>query len=586
MKYKILFVISLIINILHSQNVEFVAKVSKEELGANERLRIEFTMNKNGDNFTPPNFKDFTVVMGPSQSVSESWINGKRSFSKTYGYILQPNAKGKFTIGQASIEIEGKTYKTSPIQITVTEAVSNPSIDKTSDNIAKEGLFLVAEVSKMNPYLNEAISVVYRLYVSGQVALDDLRAVDTPKFPNFWSQEIKLQNYEIENCNYQGKPFRCIVVKKMVLYPQKTGAITLEPLTMDAIVSVPSNQRDFFGRPMMEQVARRVTAGTKTLNIKELPQEGKPADFSGAVGEFSMNVTTSKSELNANESLQAKIEISGSGNFKLFELPKLNFPSTLEVYSPEQKEDVTTSLSGMKGRIETLYTIVPQYGGKYPINGISFSYFNPKTEKYVTLTSEEKWVNVVQGNVINSPANTENIKQPVNSPENQFRFIQQNADLQPINKGVFFGSVRYYLLLFLPLLLIPIALIFRKLQIKKENDIEGNKTKKANKLTQKYLGEAKQKVNENQAFYEALERAFHNYLKAKLKIETSEMSKDKISSLLAEKQVDSVSIERFINLLKNCEMARYSPQQSKAHLEEEYQNASQILSILDRQIKK
>lgn len=586
MKYKILFVISLIINILHSQNVEFVAKVSKEELGANERLRIEFTMNKNGDNFTPPNFKDFTVVMGPSQSVSESWINGKRSFSKTYGYILQPTAKGKFTIGQASIEIEGKTYKTSPIQITVTEAVSNPSIDKTSDNIAKEGLFLVAEVSKMNPYLNEAISVVYRLYVSGQVALDDLRAVDTPKFPNFWSQEIKLQNYEIENCNYQGKPFRCIVVKKMVLYPQKTGAITLEPLTMDAIVSVPSNQRDFFGRPMMEQVARRVTAGTKTLNIKELPQEGKPADFSGAVGEFSMNVTTSKSELNANESLQAKIEISGSGNFKLFELPKLNFPSTLEVYSPEQKEDVTTSLSGMKGRIETLYTIVPQYKGKYPINGISFSYFNPKTEKYETLTSEEHWINVIQGNVADTSANTENTKQVVKSAENQFRFIQQNADLQPINKGVFFGSVRYYLLLFLPLLLIPIALIFRKLQIKKENDIEGNKTKKANKLTQKYLGEAKQKVNENQAFYEALERAFHNYLKAKLKIETSEMSKDKISSLLAEKQVDSVSIERFINLLKNCEMARYSPQQSKAHLEEEYQNASQILSILDRQIKK
>ncbi|MDO5105492.1 BatD family protein [Capnocytophaga sp.] len=587
MKYRILFFISFVINLLHSQNVEFTAKVSKETLGVNERLRIEFTMNENGDNFTPPNFKNFTVVMGPSQSVSESWINGTRKFSKTYGYILQPNAKGKFTIGQASIEIKGKTYKTATVQITVTEAVSTPSIDKTSNDVARDNLFLVAEVSKPNPFLNEAVSVVYRLYVGGQVALNDLRLVDIPKFPNFWSQEIRMQNYEIENCTHNGKPFRCIVVKKVVLYPQKTGNITLEPLSLDAILSVPTAQRDFFGRPVMEQVSKRVSAGTKTLNIRDLPQQGKPDNFSGAVGEFSFNVTTSKRELKANESLQAKVEISGSGNLKLFDIPKLTFPTALEVYNPEKKDDINTSLSGMRGRVEEFYTVVPQFKGKYPIAGISFSYFNPRTEKYETLKSNEIWIDVTEGPTGGNLRNpSENIvKQDVITQANQFRFLQLNADLQPANQKMFFGSTRYYLWLLLPLLIIPISLIFWKNRQKRAGDIEGNKARTANRLAKKYLGEAKQKLGDKNTFYEALERALHNYLKAKLKIETSEMSKENISDLLLQRNASQQTVSEFLGLLKNCEMARYSPFDTVS-MENDYQKSVQILSELDKQIKK
>ncbi|CEN39491.1 conserved hypothetical protein [Capnocytophaga cynodegmi] len=586
MRYRILFFISFIVNLLYSQNIEFTAKVSKENLGLNERLRIEFSMNKNGDNFTPPNFKDFTVVMGPSQSVSESWINGKRSFSKTYGYILQPTAKGKFTIGQASIEIDGKTYRTSPIQITVTEAVSNPSIDKTSNDVAKDNLFLIAEVSKPNPYLNEAVSVVYRLYVGGQVALNDLRSVDTPKYPNFWSQEIRLQDYDVENCTHNGKPFRCIVVKKVVLYPQKDGNITLEPLTLEAILSVPTTERDFFGRPIMDQVAKRVTSGNRTINVKALPEAGKPANFSGAVGEFSFNVTTSKKELKSNESLQAKVEISGNGNLKLFDIPKLTFPTALEVYNPEKKDNITTSISGMRGQVEEFYTVVPQFKGKYPITSVSFSYFNPKTEKYETINSDEIWIDVTEGPTGNGQNSSNSIvKQDVKTQGNQFRFLQLNSDLQPIGKSSFFGSTRYYLWLFLPLLLIPIALILWKVQQKKTSDIEGNKVRAANKLAKKYLSEAKRKLNDKNTFYEALERALHNYLKAKLKIETSEMSKEKISELLSLRNVNPQTISEFLGLLKNCEMARYSPI-DRVSMENDYRKSVQTLSELDKQIRK
>ncbi|WP_212923926.1 BatD family protein [Capnocytophaga cynodegmi] len=586
MRYRILFFISFIVNLLYSQNIEFTAKVSKENLGLNERLRIEFSMNKNGDNFTPPNFKDFTVVMGPSQSVSESWINGKRSFSKTYGYILQPTAKGKFTIGQASIEIDGKTYRTSPIQITVTEAVSNPSIDKTINDVAKDNLFLIAEVSKPNPYLNEAVSVVYRLYVGGQVALNDLRSVDTPKYPNFWSQEIRLQDYDVENCTYNGKPFRCIVVKKVVLYPQKDGNITLEPLTLEAILSVPTTERDFFGRPIMDQVAKRVTSGNRTISVKALPEAGKPANYSGAVGEFSFNVTTSKKELKSNESLQTKVEISGNGNLKLFDIPKLTFPTALEVYNPEKKDNITTSISGMRGQVEEFYTVVPQFKGKYPIASVSFSYFNPKTEKYETINSDEIWIDVTEGPTGNGQNSSNSIvKQDVKTQGNQFRFLQLNGDLQPIGNSSFFGSTRYYLWLFLPLLLIPIALILWKVQQTRTSDIEGNKVRAANKLAKKYLSEAKRKLNDKNTFYEALERALHNYLKAKLKIETSEMSKEKISELLSLRNVNPQTISEFLGLLKNCEMARYSPI-DRVSMENDYHKSVQTLSELDKQIRK
>ena len=574
MKYRLILFITFLVQSLYAQNIEFKANVSKNTLGANERVRIEFTMNKNGDNFTPPSFDDFVVIMGPSQFVSESWFNGVRSFSKTYNYILQPKAKGKFTIGQASIDIDGRTYKTAPIAITVTE------------DVARESFFLLAEVSKPNPYLNEAVSVTYRLYVGSNVALNDLQWVTDPKFPNFLSKEIEMPNYEIGECSYQGRNYRYIVVKKVVLYPQKTGTITLEPLTMDAVLTVPTKQRAFFGRIMYEyeQVSRRVTSGNKTINVKDLPEEGKPDNFSGAVGDFSFAVTPNKQTLKGNESMQLKVEVSGSGNLKLFDLPKPTFPSSLEVYPPEQNDDISTTLAGMKGRIEQTYTIVPQYKGKYPISGVAFSYFNPNTHKYETIKTDELWIDVTEGAPNeNTPTDVANDN---NLPSSHFRAQQPNTGLVAMHQPAFFGSVRYYLYLLLPLLLIPIALIAWRIRQRRAGDIEGAKVRTANRLAKKYLSEAKRKLADKDHFYEALERALHNYLKAKLKIETAEMSKDKINELLLARHAAPETVERFIQLLANCEMARYSQHHTDASVESDFGNAVQVITELDKQVKK
>ncbi len=566
--------------------VTFEMRLSKEKLGINERLRVDFAMNKDGDDFNPPDFKGFRVLMGPSQAISSSWRNGVRSYSKTYSYTLAPTSQGKFTIKQASIVIDGKTYKSLSKRVEVTAAVDRPNGQMTIDDVAKESLHLVAEVSKTDPYLNEALSVVYKLYISPSISISDYRPLDNPKYNNFWSQDIPITRANIKNGTYKGKPYRYVVLKRIVLYPQKSGKLEIEPLSLNVTVDVPTNKRDFFGGRIYSQTNKTVSAGKRTINVKALPTEGKPTDFSGAVGSFDFSVTTSKTSLNASESLQAKVEVNGKGNLKLFQLPEPILPSSLEVYEPEFDEKVRTTLSGMQGKVSNSYTIVPSFKGKYPISAISFSYFDPKAEAYRTISSEAILINVLEGPT-NSSANNVGLlgknKQAVVTTGDQFSFIKLNSRLTPIGTNYFFGSTRFYLWLLLPLLLIPLAIIFSKKREAIAGDVAGNKIKRANKLARKYLSKAKGALGDKDAFYIALEKALHNYLKAKLKIETSEFSKDKIAELLTEKQIDDTTKEGFINLLKNCEMARYSPF-SNVQMQQDYDKASEVIAYLDKQL--
>ncbi|PXX31416.1 BatD family protein [Arenibacter sp. ARW7G5Y1] len=574
---------------LHAQNnetVTFEMNLSKDVLGINERLRVDFTMNRDGDNFVPPDFEGFRVLMGPSQSISSSWVNGVRSFSKTYTYTLAPTARGKFTIKQATIVIKGETYKSLPKEVEVTAAVERPDGEKTVDDVADESLHLVAEISKTSPYLNEAVTVVYKLYASPSIDVTNFRALDNPKYNNFWSQDIPVTKYDVQNTTYDGKSYRSVILKRVVLYPQRTGELEIEPLSLDVSLQVPTNKRDFFGGRIFAQTNKTVSAGNRTINVKPLPTQGKPADFSGAVGEFQFSVTTSKTHLNASESLQAKVAISGKGNLKLFEIPSLNLPSSLEVYDPEFNESVRTTLSGMEGNVSNSYTVVPTFKGKYPIPSIAFSFFNPKTEKYQTLSSGEIMINVLEGPTSAAADNNGPIshnKQRVVATGDQFVFNKIKPNLSAINNQNFFGSTSFFLWLLLPVLLIPLAIFLGKKREAIASDVEGNKIKRANKLAKKYLSAAKKALGSKESFYVALEKALHNYLKAKLKIETSEFSKDKIASLLNEKNVDETTREGFLGLLQNCEMARYSPF-SDVQMQQDYNKASEVISQLDKQI--
>jgi len=564
--------------------VRFEAKVSKEKLGINERLRVDFEMNEDGDNFNAPSFSDFTVVGGPNQKISTSILNGRMAYSKTYSFYLQPKKRGTLTVGQAEIMIDNKIYKTSPIDVEVTAAVDKPTDGSNTELIAEENLHLVAEVSKGNPYLNEAITVVYKLYVSPRISVSNWKEMDSPKYNDFWSQTINIKELRAENGEYRGEPYRYVVLKKAILYPQKTGELNIEPLTLSVAVDVPSERRDIFGSRIYKTVNKTVAAANKTIKVKSLPSNA-PENFTGAVGTFDFSVTSSKNELNAGESLEAKVEVKGNGNLKLFDLPVLTAPSSLEMYDPKRRENVNTNLNGMQGSISNSYTIIPARKGKYPIPALSFSYFDPKSETYITHTSDELLISVDGGPMTGSTNNSTSgvNKQPVAFNDNQFRFIKLKTNLRSLEDSGFFGSTGFWSALLVPLLAIPLFILFGKKRDKKAADVSGNRIKKADKLARKYLSEAKRNLGDQKEFYLALERSMHNYLKAKLGITTSEMSKDRIKQLLAEKQVDEQTTAEFIALLSSCEFARYTPASSDA-MQQDYEKAVKVISTLDKQL--
>ena len=431
--------------------VSFVAKVSKKTLGINERLRVDFEMNQDGDNFVPPNFKGFNVVGGPNQSISNSWVNGKRSYSKTYSYFLAPKTQGKFIINQATIEIDDQIYKTISLNIAVTAAVTKPKDGNNADYLASENVHLIAEVSKTNPYLNEAITVVYKLYVSNDVSITrGWQEIAIPKFEDFWSQNIADKGkQQVFEGTFRGKPYRYVILRKAVLYPQKTGALIIEPLTLDIPIDVQGNSRDIFGRRRMTRVNRTISAGKRTITVKPLPIEGKPDNFSGAVGAFNFNVSTNKSTLDANEALELKIRVEGTGNLKLFNLPSLNLPSSLEVYEPIRDNKIAVNIKGMNGFINDTYTVIPQYKGSYPIRPITFSYFDPALKRYKTVSSDEIIIQVEKGPVPNQPnklkdaASSENT---ISLANDQFKYIKTSVKLISINRPVFFKTSLFLVL--------------------------------------------------------------------------------------------------------------------------------------------
>lgn len=586
MKMKhLLFFFTCLISLSAFTQVKFEAKVSKEHLGINERLRVDFEMNEDGDNFRQPSFEDFRIVGGPNQSISNSWINGKRTFSKTYSFFLSPLKKGKLIIGQASIEIDGQVYKTSPIEVEVTEAVAVPTDGNNTELIADESVHLVAEVSKTNPYLNEGITVTYKLYVSHNVGVSNWRELDSPKYSDFWSQNIEYSEYQQGEEKYKGRDYRYVVLRSTVLYPQKSGELEIEPLTLDVAIEVPGSKRDFFGRRISERVNKTISAGKRTIQVKPLPIQGRPESFNGAVGNFEMDVKTNKNQLNANESFQLDVEISGKGNLKLFSIPSIKLPSSLEVYEPEFHENISTDLGGMRGSIQNSYTVVPQFKGNYPIPAFKFSYFDPVTEQYKTLTSPELMIEVESGPVSASSASQpNNHKQHVVLSDENFKYIKLNADLKSVYSTAFFKSPLFWSLLGGPLLVIPVFIVAGKKRRERLGDVEGNRLRQANKLAKKYLSEAKKNSANPDAFYEALERALHNYLRAKLNIETSEMEKGLISDMLLERHVSEQTVDGFIALLKSCEFARYASV-SKGSVAEDYDKSVTIISEIDKQIQ-
>jgi len=570
--------ITILILVLNSlfltSQVKFDASVSKTKLGLNERLRVDFVMNQNGDNFSPPNFEGFQIIGGPNQSIKTTYVNGERSFSKTYSYFLQPLIKGRLSIKQASIEIDGEEYKSLPIEVIITDSVNQPS-DSVTEYYNNDDIELRALISKSSPYLNEPITVVYKLYYKAPIRISDARETETPNYKDFWNQTIKIPQLKIKREIYKGQNYNVVEWRKVVLYPQKSGQLEISPLSLNLMLDVPTDKRDFFGNVIYDQTSQYISTGIRRINVKDLPLNNMPPSFTGAVGQFEFDVIIDKSSLRATESFQAELKVKGKGNLKLFDLPNLLVPSSMELFEPQREESINTNLSGMSGSVTKLFTVIPRFQGSFPIEEVEFSYFDPQLETYKTLRSSRLTVDVFDGPTITgSSSNNTNII----TPNNSFRFIKTKSNLIKIDNSNFFESQLFYVLISSPFtMVIAFALLtaYNRTRKSSTKELRRSKEKEINKM----IDAANKSLNDKDEFYNLIEKALLKTMLLKFSINIENFNKEKIKSIIKGKGINEKEISKIIQLIENCETAKYS-RSSNSIMNNDLKNAREVINLI------
>ena len=574
MKKLLILFLSLNSLIVCSQ-VNFEASVSKSKLALNERLRVDFVMNQNGDNFSPPKFDNFQIIGGPNQSIKTSYVNGERKFSKTYSYFLKPLTKGRLKINQASIEIDGEIYKSLQIEVLITDSVQQPS-DATTQYYNDDDIELRALISKGSPYLNEPITVVYKLYYKAPINISDARETETPKFKDFWSQTIKIPQLKVQREIFKGQNYNVVEWRKVVLYPQKIGDLEISPLSLNLVLDVPTDKRDFFGNVIYDQTSQLISTGMRRIIVKDLPKQGKPNSFSGAVGKFEFDVILNKNSLRATESFQAELKVKGNGNLKLFDLPDILVPNSMELFEPEREELISTNLSGMSGSVSKLFTVIPRFQGNFPIEEVEFSYFDPNTEKYKILKSPRLTIDVYDGPVISNTITNDNSN--IITSSDSFRFIKLNGNLKEVKNDIFFQSQFFYAIVTTPFILLLSFLLFTTYKRnKKESSFEliRNEERKINKM----IDSAKESIGDKVTFYDKIEKAIIKSIMVKFSIRMESLNKEKIQQIGQEKGLIKDDVLLIIKLIENCEKAKYS-RSSNSLMNKDLESAKQVISSI------
>ena len=572
---KILILFLAINSYVLSAQVNFEATVSKSKLALNERLRIDFVMNQNGDNFSPPEFENFQIIGGPNQSIKTSYVNGERKFSKTYSYFLKPLKKGTLKINQASIEIDGEIYKSLQIEVLITDSVKQPS-DSITQYYNDDDIELRALISKGSPYLNEPITVVYKLYYKAPINISDARETETPNFKDFWSQIIKIPQLKVKREIYKGQNYNAVEWRKVVLYPQKVGELEISPLSLNLVLDVPTDKRDFFGNVIYDQTSQIISTGMRRIIVKDLPELGKPDSFSGAVGNFEFDVILNKNSLRATESFQAELKVKGNGNLKLFDLPDILVPNSMELFEPEREELISTNLSGMSGSVSKFFTVIPRFQGNFPIEEVEFSYFDPNTEKYKVVKSPRLTIDVYDGPVIGNTITNDNSN--IITSNDSFRFIKLKGNLREVNNDVFFQSQFFYAIVTTPFILLLSFLLFTTYKRnKKESSSELIRIEERN--INKMIDSAKKSIGDKILFYDKIEKAIIKGLMVKFSIRMDSFNKEKIQQIGHKKGLSKDDVLLIIKLIENCEKARYS-RSSDSIMNKDLEIAKKVISSI------
>ncbi|MCW3102103.1 MAG: hypothetical protein JWO09_543 [Bacteroidetes bacterium] len=564
----ILFFISALTGLSLAQ--KFTVAVSKNKVAVGEPFQIQFTLSGPGSDMKLPNLNDFEVYQGPFQSSSATLSSsGVYTQSASIAYVIGAKKEGKFVIGPASVNVNGATVQSNAIIIEVSKGAGTAAASSAD-------LMVRAIVNKSKAYIGEEVAVTFKLYF--RVDILGMNAISMPSFDGFFLQEAKNNpNRVTETVN--GVPYDVTELKRTFAIPQRTGRLSIDPLEVECIV-----RRSTYGT-----AAVKIKSNPLSIEVLPLPEAGKPPGFAGAVGDYNYKVELSGDKVKANEALNLLITISGKGNLKLVEAPKIGFPEDFEAYDPKVKENISVG-AGMSGSKTFDYLVIPRHEGDYKINNLDFSFFNPSKNEYVTIPAPELNIHVDKGE---GNSNTSaNVYSPANKTEvrelgTDIRYIKtQGPELRDKN-DYFFGSGAFWTGLISPFLLFFIFLFYRRRSIEQNKDAVAVKSRQATKMAKKRLSAAEEHLRSlnRELFYLEISQALYGYLSDKLNISGSSLNKGTIAEMLAARSVSGTTIAQLISTLDNCEFARYAPSAVSGDLNLIYTSTVELITKIENEIK-
>lgn len=586
-------------------DVSLTASASPSTVAVGDQLQVTFTLNGNGSNFHAPTFNDFNVLTGPNQSTSMQFINGIVSQSISYSYVLKATKEGTFKFGSASIDAGGKKINSNQITVTVVKGSASArqqqggsqGNQQNSDATVSGGknVFLRASVDKSNVYQGEAIVVTYKLYTKVNLATYSVSKL--PEVNGFWSQDITLpQQPQFHNENYDGVNYRVAEIKKMVLFPQRSGTLQLDPMEGEVIAQMQVKRQrsndpfdQFFNDPFfnfnsVQNVKVPLKSDVIKITVRDLPAN-KPATFNGAVGKFNLDISLDKKETKAHEPVTLKIKISGKGNLKLVEPPKIDFPSEFETYDPKITSNTNATVAGVSGSKTFEYLVIPRNAGEFkiPVNG--FSYFDLDKKQYESIAPQDLIVKVAKGDETITTTVTGVSKSDVQLLGKDIRFIKTNKPEFVQSGHSLFGSGLFYVLMAAPALLFGALIVFRKRYMAMQSNIGLLKSQRANKVAKKRLSAAQKHLaaNDKEKFLDEMFKALWGFVSDKLQIPVSELSKESASASLMSKNISEELIKQFTETIDSCEFARFAPGMASSN-DEIYKKGIDVIVKLEQAI--
>lgn len=531
--------------------------------------------NGEGTSLKVPQINGCKLLYGPSTSTSQSYqiINGSMSSSSTidYTYIYRAEKEGNYNVGEASIVVDGKKLTSKGFSINVvpgnsaqqggSQSGSRPQVEfddastQTADrSVSPNDVFVRIILSKSTAYEQEAIECTMKLYT--KYTISSFLPTKMPNYDGFLIEEMNVQASLNEVETYNGQRYMTAILKKCIIFPQKSGKLTINSGNYDInVVQYDNVNMGFFTVQSPQERSIKVSSNSVSLNVLPLPQP-QPEGFSGAVGKFSVESRLIGNSFRTNDPATLIYTISGTGNIKYLQEPKIDFPSEFELYSPKTDIQAAVSGSNVTGKMTVEYTFVPQSVGDFRIGGDKFVYFNPATKEYVTLDTQGYNIKVAKG--LSAPSDVE--QKDIELKNTDIRHIKL-GDKNPSLKHEFVIATWWYWCLYGVIVIALVSVIgINRRNIKRMADVRGMKLAKANKEAKKRLKLAKVFMDKKQddKFYEEILRAVWGYLSDKLGIPVSQLSRDNVAFELSKIGASEELCGKFINVLDDCEMARYA----------------------------